>query len=106
MGGQEMVLMKRNFSGEKGYMEQQGQTIMMTDEEINEAKLVEGIIDELYFTDDQIELVSINSIDNDDVYKIKLTKNEKISFEITSISSGDFIYFADDIMCHTNYSAK
>ena len=42
---------------------------MMTDEEINEAKLVEGIIDELYFTDDQIELVSINSIDNDDVYK-------------------------------------
>jgi len=88
MGGQEMVLMKRNFSGEKGYMEQQGQTIMMTDEEINEAKLVEGIIDELYFTDDQIELVSINSIDNDDVYKIKLTKNEKISFRYYNVKSG------------------
>ena len=88
MGGQEMVLMKRNFSGKKGYMEQQGQTIMMTDEEINEAKLVEGIIDELYFTDDQIELVSINSIDNDDVYKIKLIKNEKISFRYYNVESG------------------
>ena len=88
MNGQEMVLMKRNFSGEKGYMEQQGQTIMMTDEEINEAKLVEGIIDELYFTDDQIELVSINSIDNDDVYKIKLIKNEKISFRYYNVESG------------------
>ena len=88
MGGQEMVLMKRNFSGEKGYMEQQGQTIMMTDEEINEAKLVEGIFDELYFTDDQIELVSINSIDNEDVYKIKVTKNEKTSFRYYNVKSG------------------
>jgi predicted Zn-dependent peptidase len=88
MGGQEMVLMKRNFSGEKGYMEQQGQTIMMTDEEINEAKLIEGIFDELYFTDDQIELVSINSIDNEDVYKIKVTKNEKTSFRYYNVKSG------------------
>ena len=88
MNGQEMVLMKRNFSGEKGYMEQQGQTIMMTDEEINEAKLVEGIFDELYFTDDQIELVSINSIDNEDVYKIKVTKNEKTSFRYYNVKSG------------------
>ena len=88
MGGQEMVLMKRNFSGEKGYMEQQGQTILMTDEEINEAKLIEGIFDELYFTDDQIELVSINSIDNEDVYKIKVTKNEKTSFRYYNVKSG------------------
>jgi predicted Zn-dependent peptidase len=88
MGGQEMVLMKRNFSGEKGYMEQQGQTIMMTDEEINEAKLIEGIFDELYFTDDEIELVSINSIDNEDVYKIKVTKNEKTSFRYYNVKSG------------------
>jgi hypothetical protein len=88
MGGQEMVLMKRNFSGKKGYMEQQGQTIMMTDEEINEAKLIEGIFDELYFTDDEIELVSINSIDNEDVYKIKVTKNEKTSFRYYNVKSG------------------
>ena len=88
MGGQEMVLMKRNFSGEKGYMEQQGQTMMMSEEEINEAKLVEGIFDELYFTDDQIELVSINSIDNEDVYKIKVTKNEKTSFRYYNAESG------------------
>jgi predicted Zn-dependent peptidase len=88
MGGQEMVLMKRNFSGKKGYMEQQGQTIMMTDEEINEAKLIEGIFDELYFTDDEVELVSINSIDNEDVYKIKVTKNEKTSFRYYNVKSG------------------
>jgi hypothetical protein len=69
-------------------MEQQGQTIMMTEEEINEAKLVEGIFDELYFTDDQIELISINSIDNEDVYKIKVTKNEKTSFRYYNVKSG------------------
>ena len=50
MGGQTMSLMKRNFSGKKGYMEQQGQKMAMDDKEIEEAMSVEGIFDELYFT--------------------------------------------------------
>jgi predicted Zn-dependent peptidase len=91
MGGQTMSLMKRNFSGEKGYMEQQGQKMLMSEEEIMEAKNVEGIFEELYYSDDQTELLSINSIDGEDVYKIKVVKNEKTSYRYYSVESGYLI---------------
>ena len=88
MGGQTMSLMKRNFSGEKGYMEQQGQKMQMSEEEIVEAKNVEGIFDELYYNEDQTELLSINSIDGEDVYKVKVVKNEKTSYRYYAVESG------------------
>ena len=88
MGGQTMSLMKRNFSGEKGYMEQQGQKMQMSEEEIIEAKNVEGIFDELYYNEDQTELLSINSIDGEDVYKVKVVKNEKTSYRYYAVESG------------------
>lgn len=88
MGGQTMSLMKRNFSGEKGYMEQQGQKMLMSEEEIIEAKNVEGIFDELYYNEDQTELLSINSIDGEDVYKVKVVKNEKTSYRYYAVESG------------------
>ena len=88
MGGQTMSLMKRNFSGEKGYMEQQGQKMQMSEEEIIEAKNVEGIFDELYYNEDQTELLSINSIDGEDVYKVKVVKNVKTSYRYYAVESG------------------
>ena len=88
MGGQTMSLMKRNFSGEKGYMEQQGQKMQMSEEEIIEAKNVDGIFDELYYNEDQTELLSINSIDGEDVYKVKVVKNEKTSYRYYAVESG------------------
>ena len=88
MGGQTMSIMKRNFSGEKGYMEQQGQKMMMDEKEIEEAMSVEGIFDELYYTKDQTELLSINSIDGEDVYKVKVVKNEKTSYRFYAVESG------------------
>jgi hypothetical protein len=36
--------MKRNVSGEKGDMEQQGQKMMMDEKEIEEAMSVEGVV--------------------------------------------------------------
>ena len=96
MGGQTMSLMKRNFSGEKGYMEQQGQKTMMTEEELDEAKNVQGIFDELYYTKDEIELVSINSIDGDDVYKVKVVKNNKTTYRYYSIASGFLISMEEE----------
>jgi hypothetical protein len=80
--------MKRNFSGKKGYMEQQGQKMVMDEKEIEEAMSVEGIFDELYFTKDQTELLSINSIDGEDVYKVKVVKNEKTSYRYYAVESG------------------
>ena len=88
------LLLKQTFSGENGYREglmMGGKKTMMTDEEIEEAKNVEGIFDELYFTDDQIELVNISAIDGEDVYKVKVFKNEKTSYRYYSIKSGYLI---------------
>ena len=96
MGGQTMSLMKRNFSGEKGYMEQQGQKKMMTEKELDEAKNVQGIFDELYYTEDETELVSINSIDGDDVYKVKVVKNNKTTYRYYSIASGYLISMEEE----------
>ena len=96
MGGQTMSLMKRNFSGEKGYMEQQGQKMLMSEEEIMEAKNVEGIFEELYYSEDQTELLSINSIDGEDVYKIKVVKNEKTSYRYYAVESGYLISIEEE----------
>lgn len=96
MGGQTMSLMKRNFSGEKGYMEQQGQKVMMTEKELDEAKNVQGIFDELYYTEDETELVSINSIDGDDVYKVKVVKNNKTTYRYYSITSSFLISIEEE----------
>ena len=96
MGGQTMSLMKRNFSGKKGYMEQQGQKMVMDEKEIEEAMSVEGIFDELYFTKDQTELLSINSIDGEDVYKVKVFKNEKTSYRYYAVESGYLISIEEE----------
>ncbi len=96
MGGQTMSLMKRNFSGKKGYMEQQGQKMAMDEKEIEEAMSVEGIFDELYFTKDQTELLSINSIDGEDVYKVKVVKNEKTSYRYYAVESGYLISIEEE----------
>jgi hypothetical protein len=85
------LILKQTFSGEKGYREglmMGGQKTMMTDEEIEEAKNVEGIFDEIYFTADQIELINISAIDGEDVYKVKVSKNEKTSYRYYSTESG------------------
>ena len=96
MGGQTMSLMKRNFSGEKGYMEQQGQKMLMSEEEIMEAKNVEGIFEELYYSEGQTELLSINSIDGEDVYKVKVMKNEKTSYRYYAVESGYLISIEEE----------
>ncbi len=96
MGGQTISLMKRNFSGKKGYMEQQGQKIMMSEKELEEAKNVQGIFEELYFTEDQLELVSINSIDGEDVYKVKVTKNDKVSYRFYNVETGYLISLEEE----------
>lgn len=85
------LILKQTFSGEKGYREglmMGGQKTMMTDEEIEEAKNIEGIFDEIYFTADQIELINISAIDGEDVYKVKVIKNEKTSYRYYSTESG------------------
>jgi len=88
MNGQKMTLMKSSFDGETGYIEQQGQRKAMDEKEIDRAKAVKGIFEELYYSEDEIELMSINSIDFKDAYKVKITEGEKVSYRYYSVDSG------------------
>jgi len=87
MNGQKMTLMKSSFDGETGYIEQQGQRKAMDEKEIDKAKAVKGIFEELYYSEDEIELMSINSIDFKDAYKVKITEGEKVSYRYYGVDS-------------------
>ena len=88
MNGQKMTLMKSSFDGETGYTEGQGQRKAMDEKQIDRAKAVKGIFEELYYSEDEIELMSINSIDFKDAYKVKITEGEKISYRYYGVDSG------------------
>ena len=87
MNGQKMTLMKSSFDGETGYTEGQGQRKAMDQKQIDRAKAVKGIFEELYYSEDEIELMSINSIDFKDAYKVKITEGEKVSYRYYSVDS-------------------
>ncbi len=88
MNGQKMTLMKSSFDGETGYTEGQGQRKTMDEKQIDRAKAVKGIFEELYYSEDEIELISINSIDFKDAYKVKIIEGEKISYRYYGVDSG------------------
>ena len=88
MNGQKMTLMKSSFDGETGYTEGQGQRKAMDEKQIDRAKAVKGIFEELYYSEDEIELISINSIDFKDAYKVKIIEGEKISYRYYGVDSG------------------
>ena len=88
MQGQKMTLTKTTFNGERGYTEMQGQRIEFDEKQIENSKNVKGIFDELYYSADQLELVSINSVNFQDAYKVKVTVNGKESHRYYSVESG------------------
>ncbi len=88
MSGNKMTLMKFTFVGETGYLEAQGQRTPLEEEQINEMKSNNEIWEELGYSEDEIELVSINSIDFKDAYKVKITEGEKISYRYYGVDSG------------------
>lgn len=82
------TLMKQNFDGEKGYMEQQGRKIPMDDATLSSRKANKGLFGELYMESSTIELESMMTIDGTDVYKIKLTKDDKSSLRYYDVKTG------------------
>ena len=75
---------------------------------ITKMKAVQGIFDELYYTDEELELINISNIDGDDAYKIKVTKGSDISYKYYSISSGYLVSVESEDenknIATTNYS--
>ena len=88
MQGQTMTLTKTTFNGERGYTEMQGQRIEFDEKQIENSKNVKGIFEELYYSADQLELVSINSVNFQDAYKVKVTVNGKESHRYYSVETG------------------
>ena len=82
------TLMKQNFDGEKGYMEQQGRKIPMDDKDVSSRKSTKGLFGELYMEPSTIDLDSKTTIDGTDVYKIKVTKDDKSSFRYYDVETG------------------
>ncbi|MEO1031791.1 MAG: insulinase family protein [Bacteroidota bacterium] len=82
------TLMKQNFDGENGYMEQQGRKIPMDEKDVSSRKSTKGLFDELYMEPSTLELESKTAIDGTDVYKIKVTKDDKSSYRYYDAETG------------------
>jgi len=87
MNGQVMMEGGLSFDGESGYILGPQGRVNMDEKQINKAKAVKGIFPELYYSEDEIELMSINSIDFKDAYKVKITEGEKVSYRYYSVDS-------------------
>ena len=88
MQGQKMTLSKTTFDGERGYSEMQGQRVEFDEKQLDENKKIKGIFEELYFKPGELELVSINSVNYQDAYKVKVTVDGKESHRYYSVESG------------------
>jgi predicted Zn-dependent peptidase len=88
MQGQKMTLSKTTFDGERGYSEMQGQRVEFDEKQLDENKKIKGIFEELYFQPEELELVSINSVNFQDAYKVKVTVDGKESHRYYSVESG------------------
>ncbi|MEF3078070.1 insulinase family protein [Winogradskyella poriferorum] len=85
------TLMKQNFDGSNGYMEQQGRKIPMEDKELSSRKSTKGLFEELYMESSNIELESLTTIEGADAYKIKVTKDDKASYRYYDAETGYLI---------------
>ena len=78
----------KSFDGETGYIQGPQGRMDMDDETISKMKAVQGIFEELYYADKQLELINISNIDGDDAYKDKNICGSDISYRYYSISRG------------------
>jgi len=82
------TVMKQKFDGDSGYQEQQGQKIPMTEKQIDDKKAEKGLFPELYLDESMLMLESVTTIDGKDVYKIKVTQGDDVSYRYYNVDSG------------------
>ena len=85
------TVMKQNFDGENGYMEQQGQKIPMDEKDVASRKSSKGLFPEIFMESSAIELESLTTIEGKDAYKIKYTKDDKVSYRYYDAETGYLI---------------
>ena len=82
------TLMKQNFDGENGYMEQQGRKIPMDEATLTSRKSSKGLFEELYMEASTMQLERMTTIEGADVYQIKVEKDETPSFRYYDVATG------------------
>jgi len=82
------TLMKQNFDGESGYMEQQGRKVPMDDATLSSRKSTKGLFEELFMEPTSLNLESLTTIDGTDAYKIVVTNDDKSSIRYYDAKTG------------------
>ncbi|MCK5401948.1 MAG: insulinase family protein [Flavobacteriaceae bacterium] len=83
------VLMKQKFNGETGFIEQQGRKMPMEGNMLDIQKSKITLFPELYYNDTyKLSLESLTTIDGNDVYKVKVEKDGKVSFKYYNAETG------------------
>jgi predicted Zn-dependent peptidase len=82
------VVMKQKFDGTTGYIEQQGAKKDLTVDQIADQKAQNSIFPELYYEPSALSLESVTSIEGSDVYKVKVSADDKDFFRYYDVESG------------------
>ncbi len=83
------VLMKQKFNGETGYIEQQGRKTPIEGEMLAKQKNKIVLFPELYYNKTyKLTLESVNTINGNDVYKVKIEKDGETSFKYYNTETG------------------
>ena len=77
-----------SFDGESGYKLGLEGRKEMDEKTLADKKAVKGIFDELYYNNENLELINISNIGGDFAYKIKVQEGTNIYFRYYSASSG------------------
>jgi len=85
------TVMKQKFNGESGYTEQQGMKTELTADQITEKKAESGIFPELEYDSANMSIESMTTIDGKDVFKIKITMGDKVSYRYYDADNGYLI---------------
>ena len=78
------TIMKQKFNGETGYMEQMGQNIPLSEDQISSSKSKKGIFEELYYDLSQMQIDGYTIIGGNDLVKIKIDDKTIKYYDINS----------------------
>ena len=78
------TIMKQKFNGETGYMEQMGQNIPFTEDQIKSSKSKKGIFEELYYDSSLMQIDGYTTISGNDLVKIKIDDKTIKYYDINS----------------------
>ena len=81
----------QSFDGETGYIQGPGGRKDLDEKTLEEMKAVQGIFDELYYSDENLELINISNIGGNFAYKIKVQDGASIYYRYYSVSSGSLL---------------